>query len=1066
MIELPQGPQPGRAALAGPAAIAAGPTCGPGGLRRLGWDGALFAAATLWGALYYLYFQFEWAGIFPMALSDVPTQLSLAVIALQAAHRSPAGPAVRQAWLAFAGAFCCFAAGNAASAYYESILGRPPFPSWADAAYLAFYVLAFAGTARLHEGAVGRLERLKLRLDYATILLGSSVLLWYSLLRPIAAGRGVLEATMATAYPAGDLVLAFAALAPLAAPSGRVHREMRVWLLLGFVALFVADVSFAHRNLKGAYTLAHWSDCLWTVSCLFFMAAARRSRFDVEPADPATEPPRTARFVGLLPYVAIAAVAGLLLFVSHDVWGQPLGGAILASLGVTALVVARQVLASRENARLLTERAALHSEARFRSLVQNSSDVISILAPDGRMLYASPSLERIFGYAAAPLLGTRLVELIHPEDVSRAEQLLARVAHEAGTTDPVGLRLRHRDGRWRHVEGIGVDLSGDPTVGGLVVTLRDVTERKDLREAKELAEAANLAKSQFLANMSHEIRTPMNGVLGMADLLLGSGLTPHQRRLAEVVKASGESLLSVLNEILDFSRIEAGRLELESLVFDVWQAAEDATELLAEPAHRKGLEIGCLIESDVPHSLCGDPVRLRQVLVNLLGNAVKFTERGEVLLRLALLEDAPTSASLCFDVRDTGIGIAPGTGARIFELFAQADGSTTRKFGGTGLGLAISKRLASFMGGGIEVESELGRGSAFRLTARFEKPPGAGAEIEAPGLPPGLRALVVDDNATSRQILGQQCARLGVESQTAASGSQALRLLEQAAAQGQPYDLALLDQHMPGLSGLELAETIRADPAHASVRLVLLTSLGRGSDPTELERHGIVASLSKPVRQRLLGAEIARAMGREEPEPGAGRERRAGPSPATRLRGRVLLAEDNLVNQAVAAGMLQALGCGVEVAANGQEALEALSRARYDLVLMDCMMPETDGYAASTELRRREAAAGPGRRTPVIALTAAAMAGDRERCLAAGMDDYLAKPFRQEALEALLRRWLPGRAPEPDDACADAAGGIGHERPERPLVTGVVPETGRARPENTTRSCLRPGHDASSALSR
>jgi PAS domain S-box-containing protein len=668
------------------------------------------------------------------------------------------------------------------------------------------------------------------------------------------------------------------------------------------------------------------------------------------------------------------------------------------------------------------------AEERTRLILESTAEGIFGVDTNGRIQFVNPAACRMLGFSAEEMIGQPSHELIHHRHADGREypkeECPMYAAYTRGETSHIDNELLWRkDGTGLPIEYGATPIRKDGAIIGAVISFSDITIRKqaeaELKVARDKAEEATRMKSEFLANMSHEIRTPMNGIIGMTDLLFDTGLNQQQREFAETIRACGDSLLTIINDILDFSKIEAGKLRFETIDFDLQSTLESNVDILAANAHRKGLELHLFVESDVPTNLRGDPTRLRQVVTNLVGNAVKFTEKGEVMVRVTKQKETDADASLHFAISDTGIGISPEGQAKLFQAFSQADMSTTRKFGGTGLGLAICKRLVELMGGEIGVTSEAGKGSTFWFTARFAKQtdgakpivraaPVVHANVE------GARALIVDDNATNRKILEYQLRMWKMKPASIASPREALDLLRSEAARGHPFALVVLDFQMPEMDGLELARAISADPKLAGVHMVMLSSMHGRSKPEGFQDAGVEAWLSKPAKQSQLFDTITTVMSGAMAEVQAAAPVAAPAAAARPLR--ILLAEDNQVNQQVAQLQLKKLGYAADIANDGQQAVQAAAQKQYDVILMDCQMPVLDGYEATREIRQRE---GTSRHTYIVALTANALGGDREKCLAAGMDDYLTKPLRVEELKRALEK-SPSTAPPPPALVEDA----------------------------------------------
>ena len=692
--------------------------------------------------------------------------------------------------------------------------------------------------------------------------------------------------------------------------------------------------------------------------------------------------------------------------------------ALLALPAAAYLLDRNEQVATSSTEPQAIESASEHERNMLRTLIDSLPDLIYAKDVNCKFLLANDACCRVMGTDRSDVVGKDDFDFF-PKDLAEGfyedEQKVMRSGETLLNREESVL---YRDGRRSHVLTTKVPLrDSQGRVIGIMGIGRDITARveaeNELRAAREAAEAANKAKSEFLANMSHEIRTPMNGVIGMSELMMDTKLDSAQRDYAETIRDCGRALLTVINDILDFSKIEAGKLELENIDMDLRDAVRDVARVLAVQAHAKGLELTMDVDSKLPEMVKGDPGRLRQVLLNLGGNAVKFTSQGEVSLEVKVLESDERGSLVRCEVRDTGVGIPADRITALFQPFMQVDASTTRRFGGTGLGLSIVRKLVELMQGEVGVESEERVGSKFWFTARFSPASAAGPTYHrvTPSELKGKRVLVVDDNATNRKLLAIQLEQCGLQPVLASSATEALQMMQKALQEGEPFEIALLDHDMPDCNGADLGRRINSDDYLKNTRLVLLTSSGLRGDALRFAQIGFAGYLLKPVAESDLIDCLLVVLG------GEARDWHTQTQPiVTRhelrvLRKRVenrrlLLAEDVVVNQKVAARALEKLGYEVEVVSNGLEAVKAWETGKYDLILMDCQMPEMDGYEATREIRRRE---GPNQHIPIVALTAHAMKGADEECKAAGMDEHLTKPIDREALDRCLRRYLAAK---------------------------------------------------------
>ncbi len=647
--------------------------------------------------------------------------------------------------------------------------------------------------------------------------------------------------------------------------------------------------------------------------------------------------------------------------------------------------------------------------------IDNTRDAIAITDNNGVHFYQNKAFTKMFEYSIEEINDINPVTLYgEPHERENLFNLL-----RSGSGFEKEIQMITKNGNILPVNfQINPIKDDDDKIASVIVRCTDMTEPKQAKEALEQAveqanhmaaeaEMANIAKSEFLANMSHEIRTPMNGVIGMASLLLDTTLDKEQLEFTNAIQSSGDALLKIINDVLDYSKIEAGKYELENIDFDLRLTIEKLSDLIAIKAHEKKLEFICIIDQQIPSSLHGDPGRLRQILLNLSGNAIKFTQKGEIVIRVSLENDTSTHTSLRFSVSDTGIGIPANRISSIFDSFSQADASTTRKYGGTGLGLTISKQLSEMMGGEMDVDSKEDKGSEFTFTATFEKQSkDATKSIIVSKDLRNKHILIVDDNHTSRQAIKMQLQSWDYRFDEASTGSMALKKLKRAVLDDDKFEIVILDMQMPEMDGETLGKKIKQDPDLKDTTLVLMTLMGNRGDARRLEKIGFSAYLTKPIKQSQLFDCLALVSGTQEQS----KTEKTKPiitqhslAEDQKNKLKILLAEDNPVNQRVAKITLEKLGYYAEIVANGKEALEALKQNQYDIVLMDCQMPEMDGYTATKEIRKLDSKL---RNVPIVAMTANAMKGDRTKCLQAGMDDYLSKPVKPKILAEMIKKWL------------------------------------------------------------
>jgi PAS domain S-box-containing protein len=933
-----------------------------------------------------------------------------AICLLFAAFRSEIyGRRVRLAWTFLFMGQLSFMLGDITWAALELVLHQELIASVADVFYLLYYPLFAIGILLLPAVPLTHKESHKLLLDTGIVMISAILVFWAFLIVPtIAANKEyTLVLMVSLAYPVMDLILFFALLQLLFRTSQSAKQGPLLLLSVGIAIEIITDATYLLQSLQETYATGNLLDLGWLASYAFAGLAgvlqADTSKLDSNDSSNEIES-RGKQFVWLsyFPYLCAAAAYIMLIWSRYQLtdlfsdfsWGI---GAIIG------LVILRQIVALNENVHLYNEakmeiderrRAETllrQSEERYRDVFEAAPDVIfTISSKDATITSINPAFKKFTGWDASEWLGKPFMEIIHPEDLPIALEMF-RDTLEGKKARTCELKCLSKSGEYLTAEIIGVPLIESGKIVGKLGFARDITERKqaevELQRAKEAAEASTKAKSEFLANMSHEIRTPMNAVIGMTGLLLEADLAEEQRDYLETIRSSGNTLLALINDILDFSKIEGGKMDLECRPFNLRNSVEDSLDQVAANAAEKGLEVVSIFENNVPDMVIGDVTRLRQILVNLLGNAVKFTEKGEVVLAISSLPLENEKIELYFAIRDTGIGISKDRMDKLFRSFSQVDSSTTRHYGGTGLGLAISKRLVEMMDGRIWAESEPGKGSTFQFTIIAKSPAPKDVVPMNPCLI-GKRILVIYKNDFARSMLAETARSWGMIPTMATGGKSALEILA-----AETFNFVILDAALPDVDVQSLSREAKRGKSPKTLCVIFIPigcSLSRDAPvdgwltkpikPTQL--HNLLIELISPKRDLKPSITCSR------PSPGEIRERSL----------RILVAEDNPVNQKVAISMLKRIGYRADVAANGFEVLQALERQPYDVVLMDVQMPEMDGFEATRRIR------SSGFNVCIIAITAHALNGDREACLYAGMDEYISKPIRMEELQKALER--------------------------------------------------------------